>query len=458
MFDTNEDENDNDSKQLYSQVNVSLKWPINVLLDSETAFNVPYDANKKSHTSAQRKGISENRKRSLMIENDSLIEPKKFKVDNMQELSWFDDIKGLTFEYQPCCCEFCNFLDLNLHGKNFPLKVSDSFKWKQNKAICDFCEENVICGPDKDHCVNRVDFVSGSLCMRCLEKNKTFDSSDIVTYDDKEDDKEVLNFVPYGSDSFIVIDELDKEYIDLNDTDHISECFRNLCMDWNLFLKDFIHFDVQHNLNFSDIDSDHIKLMSSLSLCQKLLWGLLKLTPTKNLVDFCEVICSQLEVHCLLLDLLEKSYMYTYETSIDIQQDYCKKPVGWPELGRYNEYPARCTVMWKASESCIISEAEGSKVPIEVQPTYEYFTEIFTEYFTPSLLGSQPNHLYQIYFMQCHLTSQYQETVPLLNSDTVLSFMTEANNCWNTYCKVKLAFYCNFSQNLTFWSTNFKMI
>ena len=48
---------------------------------------MPYDASKKSHTSAQRKGISENRKRSLMIEKDSLTEPKKFKVDNMQELS-----------------------------------------------------------------------------------------------------------------------------------------------------------------------------------------------------------------------------------------------------------------------------------------------------------------------------------------------------------------------------------
>ena len=51
-------------------------------------------------------------------------------------------------------------------------------------------------------------------------------------------------------------------------------------------------------------------------------------TPTKNLVDFCEVICSQLEVHYLPLDLLKRSYMYIYKTSIDIQQDYCKMPIG----------------------------------------------------------------------------------------------------------------------------------
>ena len=33
--------------------------------------------------------------------------------------------------------------------------------------------------------------------------------------------------------------------------------------------------------------------------------------------------------------------------------------------------------MSKASESCIISESEGSKVLIEVQPTYEYFMEMY---------------------------------------------------------------------------------
>ena len=33
--------------------------------------------------------------------------------------------------------------------------------------------------------------------------------------------------------------------------------------------------------------------------------------------------------------------------------------------------------MSKASESCIISETEGFNVPIEVQPMYEYFTEMF---------------------------------------------------------------------------------
>ena len=51
--------------------------------------------------------------------------------------------------------------------------------------------------------------------------------------------------------------------------------------------------------------------------------------------------------------------------------------------------------MSKASESCIISEAEGCKVPIEVQSTYEDFMEMYdytkfigfaTKSFVPELL------------------------------------------------------------------------
>ena len=55
-----------------------------------------------------------------------------------------------------------------------------------------------------------------------------------------------------------MICELDKEYVDLKQIDHISECFRNLCTDWNLFWNDIVHCDIQHNdhnLNFSDVDS-----------------------------------------------------------------------------------------------------------------------------------------------------------------------------------------------------------
>ena len=35
--------------------------------------------------------------------------------------------------------------------------------------------------------------------------------------------------------------------------------------------------------------------------------------------------------------------------------------------------------MSNASESCIISEAEGFNVPIEVQPMYEYFMKMFDD-------------------------------------------------------------------------------
>ena len=95
---------------------------------------------------------------------------KKIKLDTIQEFSWLCDIKGLTFEGQACCCGFCNFSDFNLHGRNFPLKVVDSLKWKQNKHVCQWCEEHVIFVADKGHCLNKVDLVSGMECKRCCEK------------------------------------------------------------------------------------------------------------------------------------------------------------------------------------------------------------------------------------------------------------------------------------------------
>ena len=118
----------------------------------------------------------------------------------------FVDIKGLTFEGRACCCGFCNFSDFNLPGKNFPLKVVDSLKWKQNKAVCEWCEQNVICVTDKGHCVNKVHFVSGIQCIRCCERHDTFGISEVVTCDDKE----MLSFVPYGSDPDIMICTLEK--------------------------------------------------------------------------------------------------------------------------------------------------------------------------------------------------------------------------------------------------------
>ena len=51
--------------------------------------------------------------------------------------------------------------------------------------------------------------------------------------------------------------------------------------------------------------------------------------------------------------------------------------------------------MSKASESCIISEAEGCKVPIEVQTTYKDFMEMYdyTKFigFAPELLCAVSN-------------------------------------------------------------------
>ena len=302
------------------------------------------------------------------MDNSSPNESKKIKLDNLQELFWLCDIKGLTFEGQACCCGFCNFLDFKLHGKNFPLKVIDSFKWKQNKAICELCEENFICISDKGHCVNKVDFVSGIQCIRCCEKHDTFGSSDVVTYDDKD----MLSFVPYGSDSGIMICTLKKPYVDLKQIDHISECFRNLCADWNLYWNENLYGGIKKidlHLNFSDVDAYEVDEFLEF-VPETVVNAVETVTPDSNLINFDNIICSQLvEAHCTPLDLPKESYMYMYEVSFDTQQDYCKRSIGWPELWLYNEFPGRSTVMPKASESCIISEAEGCNIPIEVQAT-----------------------------------------------------------------------------------------
>ena len=345
----------------------SLKRPI------ESALNVPYDPSKKPHTSSVRKEISERRKRCMMMDTCS---SKKIKLDTIQEFSWLCDIKGLMFEGQACCCGFCNFSDFNLHGMNFPLKVVDSLKWKQNKHVCQWCEEHVIFVADKGHCLNKVDFVSGMECKRCCEKHDTSDISMLVTCDDKE----MLSFVPYGSDPGIMNCTIEKPYVDLNNIDHMSECFRNLCADWNLCWNDMLYHGIKLIdicLNLSDVDAYAVDKFVDF-VPEIFMNAVETVTPDCNLINFDKVISSQLvESHCIPLDLPKESYMYMYEVSFDTIQDYCKRSIGWPELWLYNEFPHRCIVMSKASESCIISEAEGFNMPIEVQPMYEYFTEMF---------------------------------------------------------------------------------
>ena len=95
------------------KISISLKRQI------ESALNVPCDPSKKPCTSSVRKGISERRKRCMMMDTFST---KKIKLDTIKELSWLCDIKGLTFEGQACCCGFCNFSDFNLHWHEFPIK------------------------------------------------------------------------------------------------------------------------------------------------------------------------------------------------------------------------------------------------------------------------------------------------------------------------------------------------
>ena len=190
----------------------------------------------------------------------------------------------------------------------------------------------------------------------------------------------MLSFVPYGSDPGIMICTLEKLYVDLKQIDRMSECFRNLCADWNFCWKEISYGGIkQIDLcsNFSNVDAHAVDKCLDF-VPETFMNAVETVTPDTNLINFDNVICSQLvESHCRPLDLPKELYMYMYEVSFDTLQDYCKRSIGWPELWLYNEFPGRCTVMSKASESCIISEAEGFNVPIEVQPMYEYFTEIY---------------------------------------------------------------------------------
>ena len=183
----------------------------------------------------------------------------------------------------------------------------------------------------------------------------------------------------------------------------MSECFRNLCADWNLCWNDMLYGGMKQidlHLNYSDFDAYAVDKFIDF-VPETVMNAVETVTPDSNLINFDNVICSRVvESHCRPLDLPKESYIYMYEVSFDTLQDYCKMSIGWPELWLYNEFPGRCTVMSKASESCIISEAEGFKVLIEVHPMYEYFTEMYdytnfiqltTKSFVPNLLCTVSN-------------------------------------------------------------------
>ena len=77
------------------------------------------------------------------------------------------------------------------------------------------------------------------------------------------------------------------------------------------------------------------------------------------------------------------------------------RPKGVNQCGNtFTHVRLNCSSLSKASESCIISEAEGFNIPIEGQPTYEYFMEMYdytnfiwlaTKSFVPKLLCAVSN-------------------------------------------------------------------
>ena len=81
------------------------------------------------------------------------------------------------------------------------------------------------------------------------------------------------------------------------------------------------------------------------------------------------------ESHCRPLDLPKESCICTcMRLVLTLYKITAKGPISWPELWLYNEFPGRCNCNVKGFQSHVLfSEAEGFNIPIDVQPTYEYF-------------------------------------------------------------------------------------
>ena len=111
----------------------------------------------------------------------------------------------------------------------------------------------------------------------------------------------------------------------------MSECFRNLCADWNLCWDEMLYSGIKQidlHLNFSDVDAYAVDKFLDF-VPETIMNAVETVTPDSNLINFDNVICSQLvESHCRPLDLPKESYMYMYEVSFDTLQDYCKRSIG----------------------------------------------------------------------------------------------------------------------------------
>ena len=149
------------------------------------------------------------------------------------------------------------------------------------------------------------------------------------------------------------------------------------------------------HLNFSNVDAYAVDKF--LDFVPKTVMNAVEtVTPDSNLINFDNVICSQLvESHCRPLDLPKESYMYMYEVSFDTLQDYYKRSI----------------VCYFRRRSHVLFQKE--KVLMYLLK-FSLCMNILWKYMITLILFSwQPNHLYQSYFVQCQMTL-WCETVPLL--------------------------------------------
>ena len=111
------------------------------------------------------------------------------------------------------------------------------------------------------HCINKVDFITGHHCIKCCSDH----DSNVIA-----DPEYLWAFVPYEDVSSVNMSNcMPVDVVQVDNVDHISECFRNMCTDW--FDVNSIKHKASVNECFTDLCFDKLNVETSKHdfLCQK---------------------------------------------------------------------------------------------------------------------------------------------------------------------------------------------
>ena len=161
------------------------------------------------------------------------------------------------------------------------------------------------------------------------------------------------------------------DVVQVDNVDHISECFRNMCTDWfdvnsikhkasvnecftdlcfdklnvetskhdflcqkKMYWKDHLHYGIKHNtdaFNYHDFDSYSVDMITEF-VAEQGVSAIEMMTPQQDLIAF-ETVDYLVEEECetLVLDLHKSSYMYICgKNDVHNLFDYCKLTITWP--------------------------------------------------------------------------------------------------------------------------------